>query len=79
MPNPVRENTQLNVFSIGENKLQLFIYDGAGRLMRTISTIVLNGNSSLNLTDFQGWPRGIYSVKVLLGENLFVEKMALVK
>jgi len=79
VPNPVREITQLNVFSIGENKLQLFIYDGAGRLMRALNTIVPNGNSSLNLTDFQGWPRGIYSVKVLLGENLFVDKMALVK
>jgi hypothetical protein len=47
--------------------------------MRALNTIVPNGNSSLNLTDFQGWPRGIYSVKVLLGENLFVDKMALVK
>jgi Secretion system C-terminal sorting domain len=79
IPNPVKETAQLNIFSTAENKMELFIYDGSGRLMRTISANVPNGNTNINLTDFQGWPRGIYSVKVLLGENLFVEKMALIK
>ena len=62
-----------------ENKMQLSIYDCAGRLMRTLHTNIPNGNTSLSLTDFQGWLWGIYSLKVLLDENLFVEKMVLVK
>jgi hypothetical protein len=78
-PNPVKETMQLNISSLSENKMQLFIYDGAGRLMRTLHTNISTGNTSISLTDFQGWPRGIYSLKVLLGENLFVEKMVLVK
>jgi hypothetical protein len=78
-PNPVKETLQLNISSLSENKMQLFIYDGAGRLMRTLHTNIPNGNTSMTLTDFQGWPRGIYSVKVLLGENSFVEKMVLVR
>jgi hypothetical protein len=48
-------------------------------LMRTLRTTIAKGKTSISLTDFQGWPRGIYSLKVLLGENLFVEKMVLVK
>jgi hypothetical protein len=78
-PNPVKETMQLNISSLSENKMQLFIYDGAGRLMRTLHTNIPTGNTSISLTDFQGWPRGIYSLKVLLGENLFVEKMVLVR
>ncbi|KAA9038493.1 T9SS type A sorting domain-containing protein [Ginsengibacter hankyongi] len=78
-PNPVRGKLNLNISSLGENEIQLFIYDGSGRLMRKLHTTVPNGNSSLTLTDFQGWPRGIYSVKALLGENSYVEKMVLVK
>ena len=78
-PNPVKEILQLNISSLAKNKMQLFIYDFAGRLMRTLHTTIPNGNQPLSLTDFQGWPGGIYSLKVLLGENLFVEKMVLVK
>ncbi len=79
VPNPVKETMQLNISSLSENKMQLLIYDGAGRLMRTSHTNIPKGNTSISLTDFQEWPRGIYSVKVLLGENSFVEKMVLVK
>ena len=78
-PNPVRDKLNLNVSSVGENEMRLFIYDGSGRLMRTLHTAVPNGNSSLILNNFQGWPRGIYSVKALVGDNLYVEKMVLVK
>ncbi|MEP6928318.1 MAG: T9SS type A sorting domain-containing protein [Ginsengibacter sp.] len=78
-PNPVRGKTQLNIFSSAENKMQLFIYDYAGKLMRTFSANITKGDLSFVLTDFQGWPAGIYSVKVLIGNKLYVEKMMLVK
>ena len=78
-PNPVKETLQLNISSLAENKMQLFIYDFAGRLKRTLFTTMPKGNPSISLKDFQSWPRGIYSLKVLLGENLFVDKMVLVK
>ncbi len=78
-PNPVKEKFQLNISSLSANKLRLFIYDNSGRLMRKLFTNVPAGNSSISLSDFQGWQRGVYSLKVLLGESLFVEKMVLVK
>jgi hypothetical protein len=33
------------------------------------------GNSKINLSDFQSWPTGIYSVKVISGKNIFVDKV----
>ena len=47
--------------------------------MRIMHTSVPKGNTSLNLTDLQGWPEGVYSLKVILGENLFTEKIVVVK
>jgi hypothetical protein len=79
VPNPVRNVMQLNITSLTENKIQLFIYDIAGRLMKSLYTSVPKGNSNLSITDFKPWPTGIYSLKVLLGENLFTEKLILVK
>ncbi len=78
-PNPVRDVMQLNVTSLTENKIQLFIYDIAGRLMKTFRTNVSKGNSNLSISGFKEWPAGIYSLKVLVGENLFTEKLVLAK
>ena len=78
-PNPVKEILQLHISSLAENSMKIFIYDFAGRLMRISETRIAKGNSSIGLTDFGEWPRGIYSLKALIGENVFVEKMVLVR
>jgi hypothetical protein len=78
-PNPVREILQLHISSLAENSMKIFIYDFAGRLMRISQTMISKGNSSISLTDFGGWPPGIYSLKALIGENVFVQKMVLVR
>ena len=78
-PNPVRNILQLNISSLSANKMQLFIYDFTGKLMRIMQTSVPKGNTSLGLTDLQRWPEGVYSLKVILGENLFTEKIVVVK
>lgn len=78
-PNPVKDVMQLKITSLTDNKLQLFFYDVTGRFIKTINTNVNKGNSTLTIEDFMDWPAGIYSVKLLLGENLFTEKMILAK
>jgi hypothetical protein len=78
-PNPVKEILQLKICSETENKMQLFIYDFAGRLMKTLQAVVAKGNTTISVTGFQRWPGGIYSMKVLLGNNSFVEKVMLSK
>lgn len=78
-PNPVKDIMQLNIFSSTDDKIQLVIYDFSGKLMRTMATNVSKGNTTLTLSDFGSWPRGIYSLKVVLKENTFTEKFVLAK
>ena len=47
--------------------------------MKTIHTDTQKGKSELYISDIQNWPRGIYSVKVLLGTTVFTKKMVLTK
>jgi hypothetical protein len=79
MPNPVKESMQVNITSSVDQSMQLFIYDLTGKLMRTMRTTIQKGNSAISLTGFGDWPKGVYPVKVLLGKELFVEKMVLTK
>ena len=78
-PNPVRDIMRLNISSSTDENMELSIYDFAGRMMKTVHTRVQKGDTGLSLSNFQSWPGGIYSVKVLLGNNLFIKKMVLTK
>ncbi len=79
VPNPVKEIMRLNVFSPTDATLELSIFDFAGRMMKTLNTNVQKGNTELTIDNFQNWPKGVYSLKTLLGDNLFVNKMVLIK
>lgn len=78
-PNPVKDVMQLNISSANDADMKLYIYDMAGKLLRTESGIVQKGNSVRTYTDFRNWPRGVYSVKVLVGEEQFIQKMVVTK
>jgi ABC-type molybdate transport system substrate-binding protein len=78
-PNPVSDHMHLSIYATSEQKMKVMIYDASGRAMRTIEQNISTGNSTLNISDFQSWPSGIYSVKVMLGNDLFVDKMILRK
>jgi hypothetical protein len=79
MPNPVRDMMRLNISSSTDETIAVTIYDFAGRQMKTIHSEIRKGKSNLKISDFQSWPRGIYSVKVLLGNHVFIKKMVLTK
>jgi hypothetical protein len=78
-PNPVTDKLQMSIYSPYRQNIELFIYDGSGRLMRNVHTIIEKGNTKLNISAFQSWPPGIYSVKVIAGNELFINKMILKK
>lgn len=78
-PNPVIDNMQINVYAPSNENLEIIIYDASGRLMRKMNTNILKGTSKINLSDFQNWPAGIYSVKVLSGQNIFIDKIFIKK
>jgi hypothetical protein len=76
-PNPVRNGMQINISSNTENDVQVFIYDVTGKLMRTINTHVEKGYSTIKMNDFESWARGVYTVKVLSGKDIFLKRMLL--
>ncbi|HEY0677310.1 MAG TPA: T9SS type A sorting domain-containing protein [Chitinophagaceae bacterium] len=78
-PNPVRNVMNVNFASTANKALLLTIHDAEGKLMHTIRASVMKGNSTLNLTGFDKWPKGIYVVKAVLGEEIFVERVILMK
>jgi hypothetical protein len=78
-PNPVTDNMQISVYAPSNENVDVAIYDASARLMRQMNTNVSKGNSKINLAHFQNWPTGIYSVKVISGKNVFVDKFVIQK
>jgi hypothetical protein len=78
-PNPVTDKLQVSIYAPYRQNVELFIYDGSGRLMRSTYTTIEKGNTKLTISDFQSWPSGIYSVKLVAGNDLFINKMILKK
>jgi hypothetical protein len=78
-PNPVSDNVNVSIYTPAKQEIQLAIYDATGRLMKNIHASVEKGTAQLNISDFQSWPAGIYSVKVIAGKELFIKKMILKK
>ena len=78
-PNPVKALAQLNVSSPVDAAMHLYIYDITGKQMKTMHTTVLKGNSAISISDVQGWQPGIYVVKVVLGNEVYTDRMILTK
>jgi len=78
-PNPVRDVMHVNIFSSNRGSAELSIYDVAGRCMMSLPVSIQKENTVVEIKDFQSWPRGIYSVKVSLGNSLFIKRMVLIK
>jgi hypothetical protein len=78
-PNPVQEKLQLSI-SVNEQKtVGVFIYDFAGRLVRTMRTQVGKGVSTITLDGFKNWQKGVYAVKVMLDDESYIEKIFLTR
>jgi hypothetical protein len=69
----------VNIFSSNRGSAELSIYDVAGRCMMSLPVSIQKENTVVEIKDFQSWPRGIYSVKVSLGNSLFIKRMVLIK
>jgi len=78
-PNPVKNSLSINIASNTEKDVQVFIYDITGKLMTTTSAHAQKGYSSIKMNDLDSWARGMYTVKVLSGNDVFVERMLLTK
>ncbi|OQP49780.1 hypothetical protein A4H97_28225 [Niastella yeongjuensis] len=78
-PNPVNNAVSVNIASDVEKEVQVFVYDVSGRLMRTTIAHVQKGYSMIKMNDLGSWANGVYSVKVVSGNEVFVERMLITK
>lgn len=78
-PNPVKNSLSINIASYADKDVQVLIYDITGNLMRSTSTHVQKGFSTIKMNDFETWAKGLYTVKVLSGSDVLVERMLLTK
>ena len=76
-PNPVKDIVALNVTSSIENQMQIFIYSVNGMLMKTMNSKIHKGTNSIKINGLQDWQRGIYVVKIVVGNEIRTEKMIL--
>ena len=79
VPNPVKDVMQISIASDSDKKAKIFIYNISGVLLRTETATVQKGNSVLTVSGFEKWQKGVYPVKVQLGDEQFVERMILTK
>jgi hypothetical protein len=78
-PNPVRDAMQVAISADGDKLATVFIYDFAGRLVRTTRAQVTKGNNLVTLDGFKNYNKGVYAVKVTMGDESFIEKVILTR
>jgi hypothetical protein len=75
LPNPVKESMQLQVSSSANNPLKIYVYDQSGKLVISKRSFVTQGTTSMTVDEFSNQPQGMYVVVVLVGDEVFREKI----
>lgn len=76
-PNPVKDMFSLNFKSPRTGNVHVDIYDENGKLMRSVYAPVTAGKSSLIVANLSSWHKGVYTVKILLNNQVVVKRMFL--
>lgn len=79
LPNPVKDNMQLQIFAITASEIDINIYDETGRKINVFHTSVQQGNNVIHLTSLADKPKGIYQAIIYLGTELFSKKIMVVR
>jgi hypothetical protein len=74
-PNPASNFINLEILAQNDNLLQVYLYNGSGKLLKKQNMPVHKGINVLNLAGLEQWPNGLYVVKMILGRELFTEKL----
>ena len=74
-PNPVRDVAKLHVMASGNSTLRADVYDAAGKLIKSNSTMVRRGSNIVTLGDFHRQPDGIYFVSIFIDDELIRQKI----
>jgi hypothetical protein len=78
-PNPVQDEMRVSIVTDQGKSVELNIYDFAGRLVRTHREQIAKGSSTITLTGFKNYPKGIYAVQVKCGDENHLEKVIITR
>lgn len=78
-PNPASDLMRINISSTTDENMELGIYDFAGRLMKTLNLAINKGTNELVILNLQNWQSGLYSVKIMMGNYIFIKKIMIAK
>lgn len=78
-PNPARATAQINIFSLQSNKAVVLVYNTEGKVLKSISAQLKKGNNVINIDGINKLPSGILPVKIYAGNEIFTDKLVLVK
>ena len=79
-PNPIRTLMNISIISPNAGTMTYSIHDAQGRLMMQSEMInVQKGSTMLTYSGFKSWPKGMYVVKAVINNEVFVEKIILTK
>jgi hypothetical protein len=79
LTNPVKDILQFNINMERDNSIQVLIYDMSGKLMKTVTRHLPKGTSMVSIDGFRNWVKGVYTVKIYSGKNMFTERILLMR
>jgi hypothetical protein len=78
-PNPARDLIQVQAQSATNTKMKVDIFDPSGKLITTSTVSLQRGINVMTLDGLSDKPRGIYIAMVYMGNELFRQKIILIK
>ena len=79
MPNPVRNEAQLLLTASQNTRATISIHSISGARLRSSDLYLQRGSAFVELENFTAWQRGVYIIKVEMEDQVFTQKMILVK
>ncbi len=78
-PNPISSSTNISFTIPQSQKVSIQVYDGSGRLVKTISNAVMEAGTHQLTWDATGVAKGIYYLKFNAGSYLETKKLSVIK
>jgi len=78
-PNPVKDYLQVSIHSERKKNIQLQIYNNAGGLVRSFQYTVQEGSNTIQLNGFDRLSRGVYLVQAIAENDIYREKIVVIK
>jgi len=78
-PNPIKNKLNVQLTTAKDETVSILIYDLTGKLIRSAMQDVQSGQSAISLTNLDDIQSGVYMVKVMMGDNVYVKKVVFSK